>query len=482
MKRYQAIYPWIIVVIGAVLRFWNLTALPPWYDESFTLLATSRPFNQMMLAIMGDVHPPAYYLIIWSLLKLPLDSLLILRGFSAVCGVAGLALAWHVSGMLPVSRSARLFGLALLAIHPMAIHYSQEGRMYTWLILLVLVQCWSLLTQRWWLLGLVTLLALYTHNYGLFYSALVGLVGLGYYIKQPRPMFRAGIDHELAGPLAGVVVSMGLALLCYLPWVWVLAGQMGYLSTFGYWLPSITAGSLIAMVHQAWMGYYPILSIWQLVSVPVLIFALVIGFRLTWRHMGLWLLAVGPVALALVVSVLWKPTLLFRGLLPSLPMLSMLGGIAFTQVKTVPGKVGRWLLVLPVLVGMLGQVELPYVRESKSDLYWPPDTYVPGPVIHLEDTSYITRSGLWPETENYFLDKGCPEQPGSLTWQTRNGLGYSKIEPENLPSHYYLAAVVGVLSTRCIEDTWHQLADNAKELYRYETQFGTYGVWEIGPW
>jgi uncharacterized membrane protein len=467
VKRYQAIYPWIIIVIGTVLRCWNLTTLQPWYDESFTLLVGNLPLDRLFQAVAGDVHPPAYYLIVWSLLHLPIDQVLLLRGFSVLCGVAGLALTWHLSWDLDVSRSARLAGLALLAIHPVAIYYSQEGRMYTWLILLVLVQCCALPDHPWWL-GLATLLALYTHNYGLIYSAVLGLIGLVYYRKKPRVLLR-------------IVLAMGIPLVLFLPWAWVLAHQMQYLGAFGYWLPDISIGSVISIVHRAWMGHFQLFETWQLITLPILVVVLVLTFKATRRFMWLWVFTLGPVVLALVVSTLWKPVLLYRGLLPSLPILCLLAGIAFTQVKSLPGLAGRWLLVVPVGAGLVSQLLAGYVYvvQSKSDVYWPPESSVPGPVIHLEDTSYITRGAMWPKTQSYYLDAGCPEQPGALTDQTRLALGYQFIDRSALPDHYYLAGVVGPLSTKCLEDTFHGLTDASAPVYQYQSEYGVYGIWEV---
>lgn len=468
MKRYQVIYPWIIIVIGAVLRCWNLTAIQPWYDESFTLLVGNLPLDRLFGAVAGDVHPPAYYLIVWALLHIPLDQVLLLRGFSVVCGVAGLVLTWHLSSYMLVSRDARLAGLALLTIHPVAIYYSQEGRMYTWLILLVLVQMWALADERWWLLGLATLLAIYTHNYGLIYSAVLGMIGVVNYRKYRRTLLK-------------LVLAMGIPLVLFLPWAWVLAHQMGYLDTFGYWLPDISLGSVISIVHRAWMGHYQLFETWQLITLPILVVVLVLTFKATRRLIWLWVFALGPVVLALVISAIWKPVLLYRGLLPSLPDLCLLAGIAFTQVKTWPGLAGRWLLVLPIGAGLVSQLLAGYVYvvQSKSDVYWPPESAVPGPVVNLEDTSLITRGALWSETQAFYLDAGCPEQPGALTDQTRRALGYKFTEPAMLPTHFYLAGVVGPLSTKCLEDAFHGLTDAGKPIYQVQSAYGVYGIWEV---
>lgn len=445
MKKYQALWPWAIVEIGLIFRLWNIAALPAWYDESYTLLVARLPLAQLLQAVAGDVHPPAYYLLAAGLaqsIKIPAMQLLLLRLFSAFCGAACLVFLWIISGQLGLKYKARIAALVLLAIHPVAIYYSQEGRMYTWLMLLVLVQCWALLGQRWWLLGLATLLAIYSHNYGLFYSAILGLLGLGYYMMQPIPVYTAGQDTVLSGPIGKLLLAMGVPVVAFLPWAWVLYTQMAYLNTFGYWLPDISAGSVISMVHRAFMGYYVFNEHWQIISLPMLVASLALALKVTRRQVALWAMLLGPVALALLVSWIWKPVLLFRGLIPSLPALAMLGGLAFTQASTRPGQVGRWLLAVPVLVGLGGQLASGYVQNSKSELYWPPDLAQPAVLVHLEDTSYITLRARWPGTQHYFLDAKCPDQPGSMSTSSRLALGYQFIQPGQLPDHYSLAAVV----------------------------------------
>jgi hypothetical protein len=204
---------------------------------------------------------------------------------------------------------------------------------------------------------------------------------------------------------------------------------------------------------------------------------LVVCMAVTRRWVALWALVLGPIILALGVGAVWgKPVLLFRGLIPSIPALAMLCGVALTQATSRPGQVGRWLLLVPLVINLASQLATGYVEKSKTEVYWPPINVAM--LVHMEDTSYINLSAMYPETEHYLLNAGCPEQPGGMSDKSRAALGYKFITPQQLPKHYYLAAVVSTLSTSCHEETWHSLTDGQPALVEHVNQYGVYGIWE----
>jgi hypothetical protein len=101
MTRLALVITWCALVLSR-------SGGAPWYDEAFTLAVRALPFPQMLQAIMGDVHPPLYYL-------LPEPRLLALA-------LGALAL-WQMSAI-------SLPGAALVAAAPMVIFHSGEWRMY----------------------------------------------------------------------------------------------------------------------------------------------------------------------------------------------------------------------------------------------------------------------------------------------------------------------------------------------------------------
>ena len=54
---------WTIFAVAAALRFFMIARAPLWYDENFTLILARLPFEGMIQATAGDVHPPLWYVL-----------------------------------------------------------------------------------------------------------------------------------------------------------------------------------------------------------------------------------------------------------------------------------------------------------------------------------------------------------------------------------------------------------------------------------
>jgi uncharacterized membrane protein len=463
MKRYLT---WVIILAGALVRL-ALINQPGWYDEYFTLLVVGSPSR--LAAVLGDVHPPLYYWLAGSL-----QTLGELRVFSLLLGVAVLVAAWDFTHALGLPWPVRITALVLLAACPVELIYSVEGRMYTLLGWLVLLQATALVNKQWVRLGVFTLLALYTHNYAIFYSLLLGVAGLLALLLEVRPARRGQIDHMFFGQRIALL-SLGLPWLVFAPWLVVLLGQMGQIAGV-YWIPEVTAGAVVSSLVAAWLG--PVPDGWQLVAIGSLaaVLGLLVSSGVHNRRWLLLLLGLGPVALAVLGSIIWQPVLLFRGFTPSLPFLAVLAGESFTQAKG-PARLGRWLLLLPWLVALGYMFSGQYQRWWVS---WPEPAPTAGMVVHMEDTSMVTALGAgWPGS-HYLLDAGCPEQRGALSNQTRAALGMQTIGRAELPAQYTLAAVIGPLSTACHEEIFNQLTAPARVVYQGSIHFGRWGIYSIG--
>src|SRR4051812_40294221 len=99
-----------ILVIGALFRLYNLTALALWHDEAFSAFYIRYPWGEMIHRIGLDVHPPLYYFVlrIWSYIFG--HSLLSLRSLSVVFGVATIYM-----GYLFVKEAFKNEKLAIMA-------------------------------------------------------------------------------------------------------------------------------------------------------------------------------------------------------------------------------------------------------------------------------------------------------------------------------------------------------------------------------
>lgn len=471
MNRYRVIYPYMILTAGLVLRLWDLTSCPAWYDESFTRLLAGLPLDRLILATAGDVHPPFYYLMVWAAAHLAGNSLLVLRLVSVVFSMLGLLAFHRLTGLLHLDTPARLVALGLLTFHPVSVFYAQEARMYTLLLFLVIMQAVRLVERNWVSLAFFTLLALYTHNYAIFYTTLLGLVGLLVELKRPIPAYRAGIDGTFSHMgIPGLVAALGLPGLAFLPWVLVLVSQMRTIAG-GYWIQPITAGSTLLAVLQILAGWnIPDWIIpWTALNLFVGLLALALaGIRA--RRWALVLLAFGPLALAVAGSLAWKPILLFRGLIGIVPALAILAGETWTSSST-RGRVLGAALVLPILVTLVWQIGVNHAGAAKGTALWPEFR---GITIHLDDESLVIAGD--PST-NFLLDAGCPEEGGALSRTTRAALGFRSIRLADLPEHYQFAGMVTPLSTACHLSTFTRITKTAQPVYLNVRPLATWGIW-----
>ena len=128
------------MLLGAALRFVNLGSQSYWGDEDATVRLMRDPLWFMFRhGIAGsESTPPLYYVLaaIWS--RVFGIGEFGLRSFSAVVGVATIAVAYAI-GVELRSRRAGLILATFVAVSPLMVWYSQDARAYSLLILLTSV-------------------------------------------------------------------------------------------------------------------------------------------------------------------------------------------------------------------------------------------------------------------------------------------------------------------------------------------------------
>lgn len=202
---------WALVALacGAMLRLTLLGAKSLWFDEASTLVLAGHPLSGLASALMkNEVNPPLYYVLMHFWLKAFPDPRIALRLFSALCGIASLAvfraIAWR---LLP--EKSRLVALWLAAGSSFWIHVAQDGRSYSLLLLISLLSSWAVLElaerprrRVWAFYALVAAAGLWTHYY---YTILLAghAAWLAWTLKDRR----------------GLLFWHGAAAAAFLPWV-----------------------------------------------------------------------------------------------------------------------------------------------------------------------------------------------------------------------------------------------------------------------
>jgi len=170
---------WIVAgltVLAALLRFATLGVQSYHHDEIVTASRVLRgSFGHAMDAVgFSESAPPLYYALAWFWTQVTGTGEWGLRSLSAVAGVATVPVAYLLGQELR-GRRAGLVSAALVAVNPMLLWYSQEGRAYALLVLLCtisLLYCVRALRDGrrgdfigW---GIASGLALSTHYFALF--------------------------------------------------------------------------------------------------------------------------------------------------------------------------------------------------------------------------------------------------------------------------------------------------------------------------
>ena len=165
---------WLLVlwiIIGAGFRFINLGTLPPWTDESATLVFSlgnsfyNVPLNQFInlatlveplqvnenagikdvinLLLTQSTHPPLYFVLthLWLKLFPPVDGLVSIwaaRSLSALLGVVAIPAIFFFTKLAFNSLIVAQIAAAMMAISPFGIFLALQARHYTLMILLII--------------------------------------------------------------------------------------------------------------------------------------------------------------------------------------------------------------------------------------------------------------------------------------------------------------------------------------------------------
>jgi len=162
----------VLIFIGAVLRLFMLRARSLWFDEASTLLLASVPLARLPATIVRDEgNPPLFAALMHGWIALFSDPLFGLRLFSALSGIAAL-FAFRALARRVLPEKARAPALFFAAFSSYWVHLAQDGRVYSFLLLLALLAAivvWDLgerpTVRRWAAYAALGVAGLYAHYY-----------------------------------------------------------------------------------------------------------------------------------------------------------------------------------------------------------------------------------------------------------------------------------------------------------------------------
>jgi len=330
---------WLVLLLAAALRLGGLGEKQLWVDELIQADHTAGgTVARVLRELRVDVAPcPLDYLAQHLSFGLFGRSEVAARLPAALAGIAAVAAIYGLGAAL-LGRRAALTAALLLAVYPLHLQYSQEGRPYSLFVLFTLLS-WLALAKamrggglrRWAGYGLAVLALLYTHYHAWLVLAVqavfVAAAPAGPADAQPEPTRSPGRWWWFGA-------SAGVALALFLPWAWLTWDR-----TRGTAAEALDWGRSRRVRKEWGAGSYPLAGL--------LLGLAGLGAWRLWRsgQRGLlavllaWFpLSVGPVLLA----AWWRDyffairTVLFTT--PALLLLSAEGAAALGEAAWLPGR------------------------------------------------------------------------------------------------------------------------------------------------
>ena len=306
-------------------------------DEYFTMTITNLPVWDIITVTAGDVHPPLYYMMAKVVVEISKAfdlnvlfnlKLLTILAFALILIISATEIRKKYGWL-----TAGLFALSLSVMSEFS-RYHLISRMYSWMILFVLVAFLAFrniinnedVKKSWVVLTLFSLMAAYTHYFGAITVVCIYFLLLAYLIRNRNVQIREWFISAAAG------------IVLYLPWVFVLIGQLMKIKE-GYIYSPLTLDDLIIF-----LGYfaYNETVIFALISIAILIAIMAIylkesdSFSKPDRFLILTALGsyFGTIIIAVLVSQLLNPILDGRYLMPAAALLWLSMSIILSKIKS----------------------------------------------------------------------------------------------------------------------------------------------------
>ncbi len=303
--------PWLMsllaigILLGIGFRFFELDRKLYWHDEAYTSIRAAGFTRQEIddklfqnrivpapelqkyqrikpgsteadtirsLAVEDPQHPPLYFLMARWWMQQFGSSLTASRSLPAILSLLSLPLMYALAQELFASNLAALLATALLALSPFDILFAQTARQYSLLTATVIGSSWLLLKalrlrgwQNWACYSLAIALGFYTHPF--FCLTLIGhgvfIIAYCFFVKKTK--LRGHVTNSQ------FFLAVTAALILYVPWIYVLATNLGRASATTDWT-RVSPGLLY------------LVKLWTL-SFTALFFDLDCGFDNIWTYL-----------------------------------------------------------------------------------------------------------------------------------------------------------------------------------------------------
>jgi hypothetical protein len=266
---------WVLLAVVCVyvaMRVYRGAAICMDGDEIFSVGVASHDWTGLLRAVGQDsIHPPLFYFLLKLWVAIGSDSLFwtrLLPTLFATLAIIPMVLLGREFQLRPVVITTTV---ALAAIHPYLLYYSQHVRMYTLLMLCALTSLWAFHSwitpgkrseaARFVALTAVNIVSVYSHYYG---WLVIGLE-FGYLVFWKRDFLKR------------MAMSCAIVFVAFTPWIY-WAGKYirakGGLASNLEWIQKPDAGALAwFFVDLAGFGDFPSIGRQAVTALVVLVLA-----------------------------------------------------------------------------------------------------------------------------------------------------------------------------------------------------------------
>lgn len=253
----------LILLLGTLLRLYNLDTESFWTDEAFSVIHAQQPSVALVVAGVAQTEaaPPGYYLLLHYWMQLFGNTVFMIRLLSVIFSMLAVVMLFLLVRLLLNTNTALLASL-LMSVTMLQIEYAQEARLYTLFTFLSLVSTYFFV--RWyknrdnhflWGYCFFMLLAIYIN-----YMAIFLVLGYTFILFSQKTFFTQywkiwSFSHAVIGllglPLLPILFSQFQVLNGGLPETLMSKGLPALLANLGlffFLLPIFGFTILAAMV------------------------------------------------------------------------------------------------------------------------------------------------------------------------------------------------------------------------------------------
>ncbi len=348
----------VVAAVAAVLGLITLGRRSLWLDEAFDISWTRLAWEDYLsIAFHRDASQALYLLFLKPWLAVTSTDEWVARLPSVIFAASAAGLLVALGIRLFQSRLVGLGGGLLLATNVMSVSWSQQVRQYALAMLLAVVVTylfvWAVESDRlgpWLVYGASAGIAIYAHFF-------VGLVVASHVVVLVVLWQRRAAEMW--------AMAVGLILLIALPaFDFVLYHDTGQVD----WIQDLTYEHVRSAVHQAAGGSWLLPAI-AAVGLALLVIEALLRRRFGWHYalVASWLVV--PLTLAIAISY-FKPILVERNLIVSLPALSLAAAYALSRLGARAGSLALVIVVAAGLTNVRDWYRAPYGQDWRGAVHY----------------------------------------------------------------------------------------------------------------